>query len=76
MTKRTDKPVKPVTKPFLTGEMTDESTPRSALIFFGCLLLAERTAVRKRFHAGRSSGSAVKKARRSAILKKGCVSTA
>ena len=40
MTKRTDKPVKPVTKPFLTGEMTDESTPRSALIFFGCLLLA------------------------------------
>ena len=38
MTKRTDKPVKPVTKPFLTGEMTDESTPRSALIFFGIFL--------------------------------------
>ncbi len=40
MTKRTEKPVKPVTKPFLTGNITDERTPKSALVFFGCLLIA------------------------------------
>ena len=40
MTKRTDKPVKPVSKPYLTGSITDERTAKSALIFLGCLVLA------------------------------------
>ena len=40
MTDKGKKPVKPVTKPFLTGSVTDEQTPMAALGFFGVLILA------------------------------------
>lgn len=39
MTKSTGGNPNPVTKPFLTGTVTDETTLKSALIFFGSLLL-------------------------------------
>ena len=40
MTDKTKKPVKPVMKPFLMGNPTDERTVKSALGFFGILLLS------------------------------------
>ena len=40
MTNKRKQPVKPVEKPFLTGAPTDERTVKSALAFFGVLLMA------------------------------------
>ena len=39
MTNKSKKPVKPVEKPFLTGSPADERTVRSALAFFGVMIL-------------------------------------
>lgn len=39
MTNKKTKDLKPVKKPFLTGGITDETTPRSALLFLGSLIL-------------------------------------
>lgn len=40
MTNRTKTPVKPVTKPYLTGNITDGNTLKAALIFFGSMVLS------------------------------------
>ena len=39
MTVKKNQPVKPVTKPYLTGAVTDENTLKKVLRFFGTMLL-------------------------------------
>ena len=39
MTVKKNQPVKPVTKPYLTGAVTDENTLKKVLKFFGSMML-------------------------------------